>query len=475
MDILLLTTIISFIGNVTLGCYALKFGSKKAANRYFAFLVFVIAIWIMLMYFERTTNNLNVVRITMVIAALWVHGIFMFAYLFSVSQLKKWATRSATVVVIIMSMLAMSPYVFERAEIVDGRFVPLPGSAMWLFVLYSISGVGSALFFLIYSLRHKNKTQHFQTLLVIFGLSFMMAIVLSANFLGVIIFHEVRFLPLGMLSTLIFVGATTYAITRHRFLNIHVIVQQKILKFLLIFFTTIIGATIVYVVFQVTQHSLFALGVAILLTFIGTQVVVLYIAEHYLLRQRIDFSIPPKLEFDNPLVKDQLANLLHEVNVTLAERIKSVYNITLCMRDWRNSVYQSLDGRLHFSAHHALIQFLSAQSLPIASAQQMQDSTIDIGTKHEIIDLLKKRKLTHALGLKYGDQIYGIIFFTISQSTPVTIEQLSSPDWIRTMNHFAQKLETILRYDAVMQGVMSRTGSNQGIENKPSAVAERVL
>lgn len=226
---LLLATIISFIGNLVLGIYALKFNSKRAENRYFALFTFTVAVWIVVFYCSLVDYSLWLVRASMVLAAVWTYSLFLFAYAFTYQKVKKKLLYSMHAIVVFMSLLSLSPLVFSSSTIREGQPFPVPGSGMPLFFLYAVGFLIASTYLVTRNIWHKHPMRKHQAIFIAIGLNLTVITITFSNFISVLVFETRALFPLGMLSTLFFVGMTAYAMTRYRFLDVRVVFKKSLI------------------------------------------------------------------------------------------------------------------------------------------------------------------------------------------------------------------------------------------------------
>lgn len=261
--------------------------------------------------------------------------------------------------------------------------------------------------------------------------------------------YNISIYPIPFLSATFFTGVIVYAITRYRLFNVQTILKQRLLKITLIVAVSLIGASLIYVVFVVTNYSLLLLFITTIIIFCIIQFFVSYLSEHYLMRDTLDLAVPQKIVYQDVLVQKHIDSLLKNINATLGNNVKDIQNITLCIKDWRNKIYQSMDSKVYFSEHHALIHFFKTNPASLVlSEQDIAQSNLDIGMQHELNAVLKKKSFTHALAIRDKRDIYGFIFFTLPsnsiEKSDVTFKDLAQ--WSQT---FCEELRMILQYDKV--------------------------
>ncbi|MFC1598110.1 histidine kinase N-terminal 7TM domain-containing protein [Patescibacteria group bacterium] len=228
MDILLLTTIISSVGCLVLGIYTLKFNPKKKANQFFALFCFSILIFLLLDYWSLFTYDLFVIKLTVFNASYISLFLFLFAYFFSYGKMKKKFVIILVLLAVIISLIAISPFLFTGLYYVNGIPHPNIGVGMMVYAPYTVLINITALIILIRSLRDRNLLKRSQSQFIVLGLVLTMSIIIFSHFFAVNILKTSEYIPIGMISTLLFVSFSSYAMTRYRFLDVKVTFKKSI-------------------------------------------------------------------------------------------------------------------------------------------------------------------------------------------------------------------------------------------------------
>ncbi len=136
---------------------------------------------------------------------------------------------------IIASLLTLTPLVFSgiSQEIAFGQVAnPEKGPGIALFGLVAFGLVFSALYVLINKVRNSQSLEKKQLSTVLTGTIFTMMLIFVFNFVLPVFYNNTRYVPLAPLYILPFIAFTTYAIVRHKLLDIK-IVGTEILVFVL--------------------------------------------------------------------------------------------------------------------------------------------------------------------------------------------------------------------------------------------------
>ncbi len=118
--------------------------------------------------------------------------------------------------------LILTNGVFSSVQVIDGKIQITPSYGMPLFLLHTICFLGGGFFVLIRKLRRSNGIQKKQIWTVFWGAFFMFFAILLTNVFFVIFLNITSFVRLLPIYTLVFVGFTSYAIVRHKLLDLHI-------------------------------------------------------------------------------------------------------------------------------------------------------------------------------------------------------------------------------------------------------------
>jgi signal transduction histidine kinase len=232
MDLIVL--IPSVLGNLFLGLLVYIKSPKSWTNRLFSALAISIVLLLIANYFSIALKDpaliLNAIRLTMFSASLLCYFYLLFVLTFPNQKipLKSLHIFILTSLTIVTMITDISPFLFTKLEIRESNVQPIPGPGIPLFVIVSI---GSIIFSVFTLYRKKLKSigaEKLQVNLILLGTATMFSLILLTVFLPVNVFNFTAFVPLTPIYTLIFVGATAYAIVKHRLLDIRAVVARTI-------------------------------------------------------------------------------------------------------------------------------------------------------------------------------------------------------------------------------------------------------
>lgn len=234
MNINLLILISGITANLLLGLFVYLRNRRSATSLLFFLLTVDISFWSAANYLTLQFSDLLTVlywtRIVMALAVPQAILFFLLIYTLPSAQLAIRATRlTALIIVGIITMgFCISPYLFPSIIFVDGAPSPTPGPAMPLFVVVAVGSVFAGILTLIKRLKSSKGIIRSQLQAIGLGVVVMFALILFFNFVLVVIFQVSSFVSFSPLYTLPFVIATAYAVIRHKFLDIRIVIARAV-------------------------------------------------------------------------------------------------------------------------------------------------------------------------------------------------------------------------------------------------------
>jgi signal transduction histidine kinase len=232
--------IIATAVNLLLALFVYRNDPKSATNRIFGALGLLVSVWLAILYMAEhpdfTSYSLFWTRLSIFIAAPMSAAFFLLAHTIPSNKLllgKKLFIGMIVSVAIIMA-LNVSPFAFERLEIVDGAYHPVAGPGIMPFgILSTFFSIGAVyLLFKKYLRGSGREKQQFR--FVSGGILLMLGLIIATIFVPAVFFNDASGVALAPLYTLIFLGATAYAIVKHRLLDIRLILARAVSFLLLI-------------------------------------------------------------------------------------------------------------------------------------------------------------------------------------------------------------------------------------------------
>lgn len=229
LNIELFTTGIAIAGSLILGFMIYFRDHKSLTSNFFLLFAIVNSCWVTFNYLAyRTTDpviTLWVIRIVMFFAVYQAFSFFLLMNTFPKSHIiiPSWWKQFLFPLVIVVSLLTLTPLVFSKVIFIKNNPQPNPGPGIILFALTAISLVIGGVVTIVRKLRTAQGLEKSQLKYVTAGVILMFVLIVVFNFLLTALFGNTSIAKLGPLFTLPFFILTSYAIIRHQMLNIKVV------------------------------------------------------------------------------------------------------------------------------------------------------------------------------------------------------------------------------------------------------------
>jgi len=234
MTLALPILVFGIIANILLGLFVFVRNRKSATNILFFLLTADISLWSVSNYFAITIQDpltsLYWTRIVMALAVIQAVLFFLLIHTIPKDRIR----LKARVMGVYMAAaaaaagLSLSPYLFTSLIFVNGAPSPTPGPAMPVFVVVAVGSVFAGVLTVAQRMKKSSGAMKVQLQIVGSGIAAMFVLILLFNFVLVIVFTNSSFVSASPLYTLPFVVATAYAIIRHRFLDIRMVVARAV-------------------------------------------------------------------------------------------------------------------------------------------------------------------------------------------------------------------------------------------------------
>jgi len=252
MEIIILVLVV--LSSTILGLFVFNSNPKSATNKIFLALSVLIAIWSIVIYLSLATSSrmmtLILVRLTTSIAVPLTGSFLLLMHTFPSDKLKMSRKEFFGLITLFVStmLLTFSPFVFTNVKVVGSSFAPVAGPGM---VAFAVAVNGAAIISVILLIRRFIKSKGIEKLqlnYLLIGFLVMISLIIITIFFPVALFQNISFVSYGPLYALIFLLTTSYAIVRHRFLDVRFIVARAVAYILLLLF---IGLCYIAVLFNI--------------------------------------------------------------------------------------------------------------------------------------------------------------------------------------------------------------------------------
>lgn len=242
MSLELSVILITVFANLLLGLFTYLKNPKSSTNRLFIFLTIIISFWTFFNY--NSLHNLNNpqetlfwIRAVMFVTAPLGPVILLLVHTFpnrTITASKKFLLLTSTITITV-AILSFTNLLFSDVAISSqGTITPTPGPAI---ALYAINFLGSliAAFAVIIKKYIKSKgREKVQLKYLLLGIIITFSLVALTNFIFVLVLNLSQFVVLGPLFSLILISFISYAIVKHRFMDIGIVVARTVSYSLLV-------------------------------------------------------------------------------------------------------------------------------------------------------------------------------------------------------------------------------------------------
>lgn len=238
LPFLVVVIVLASLGNILLGLFTLLKNPKSTTNQLFFLFTLSIVSYVVVnsqISIQATdTGALFWVKMVMSIALFINLFFYLLAAIFPQPKmtLKIWWVGIWLVVTGVLVGAVQLNLVFASVKAFGQNSVP--GPAMPFFLLHTIILLGGGFTALVKKVRRSTGLQRTQTLLFLFGAILMFVMILVTNLLFVLLLNTSAFIGLLPFYTLIFLGFISYAIIRHRFLDIRLAIVRTVAYVLLV-------------------------------------------------------------------------------------------------------------------------------------------------------------------------------------------------------------------------------------------------
>jgi signal transduction histidine kinase len=229
----------SVAGNIFLGIRVYNLNPKSPTHRTLALLALVSALWAVGLFFFAHPiifSSLIWLKIVYLIVLVMIGVFFFFSFFFPLSKQGKW--KLPVILFVITALPFTYLIIFTRqflADVVSEPWGPrqILGPAYIFFGVWSSFFPSWTLYNFFSSFRRTSGVEKLQLRYLFLGLFFYVAVPVTLDVILPIFFGDSRFIWFSPISSIFLVGAVTYAITKHRFLDIRILISRGVIFTLL--------------------------------------------------------------------------------------------------------------------------------------------------------------------------------------------------------------------------------------------------
>ncbi len=242
------------IANTLLAILVTKNNPKSVSNRLLSLLSIITTIWLIVSYLgivpEFFSHSLLLSRLSIFFAVPQVTLFFLFAHTtpYEKIQMKNQSLFLLLIVAIGILFLTISPFAFVTTQVVNGQLMPVPGWGMGVFALYALFYSIGAIYTLIKRWKLASGVMKQQLWYVMFGILIMLGLLIFTILIPVVVANNLSFEPFIPLYTLAFLGLTSYAIVKHRLMDVRLLAARTASYTLLVFLATSVYVALLFTI-----------------------------------------------------------------------------------------------------------------------------------------------------------------------------------------------------------------------------------
>ncbi len=333
----LLLIIFTVLANIAIAVVVYNNNKKSISNKLLSALAINLAAWSVFTYIALQPNNeitrLFWVRFVMFITSPLGPLIYLLAKAFPQPQiqLKKTEVIALISLTSLSLLLALSPFMFvDLRNTADGMFSLTPGFGIIAYALNLFIFMGLGFIYLAKRLKRSTGLVRKQLMYFVFGVVLSFSLIAITNFIAVVIFATTQLTFIGPPLTLIMVLLISYAMLKHRLLEIRALVARvTAYSFLMLGILVIVIAS----TFFASQYLTSGYNLAI---FSSTITILISLSFHSL-RLLVD-KLTNKIFFRQPYSSEKLIN-------SLSDTVRS----TLTLKTLTRNTLEALIETMHIT------------------------------------------------------------------------------------------------------------------------------
>lgn len=424
-------TIITVVCNLILGLLAYFKKPTSATNRLLFLLSFILASWTIANYFSLHSADLQTtllwIKIVLAIVTPMWTVLFLLALVFPSDRLviNRIQLSALLIYTIFTSIVAVSPYMFTGITASGSNISPTPGYGIIFHALLAVGSVVMSSIILIRKFLHSDYREKTQLKFFLFGVIATFTLLITTNFILVNVFKTSFFVVFGPFFTLILVGSITYAIVRHRFLDIRLVVARAVAYSVLI---TLIGVFYVGATFVLSSVFLrsaipgnqsiiyIILTIIVALSFERVRYIVEKLTDGIFFKGRYDTN---QLLFRLGSVMStniELRLLASQIVQTLIEQMRISRGAFVILGEGLTSIYDIID--IGFSQKLSVLYDQVSPFFPLSEIivfDELEDNHLK--------SLMREMDVAVMKTLKVGEQVVGLLFLGEKASGEIYSEQ----------------------------------------------------
>ncbi len=260
-------TIVALLVNAFLIFLVYHENRKAPLNKIFVVLSLLMSLWLAILFIDGKIGPLvKLARLSIFMATLMSLFFFFLAEVLPKNKFamsKKWLYTSI-ISTVIVATITLTPYAFEKVDIVDDVRQVVPGPGLIPFALLSTLFSFSAVYLLVKKFLKSRGVEKKQLGTVLWGISSMLTLVIVTILIPILVWENGFFISFAPVYVLIFLVMTALAIIRYHLFDIKVVITE--------FIVAVLVVVLIFEGLSSGSYSqiIYKLFFALLITFLGT-------------------------------------------------------------------------------------------------------------------------------------------------------------------------------------------------------------
>lgn len=226
--------ILALIGNLLLGLFTYFKNSRSNTNRFFFIFSIFLALYVLINYvsLHQSSNELTHFWVNILMVVIGFSNVTFFLLIHTFPHISFTLNKKVFLVSLIFTVLLIPAsqmnLIFSSIEQTANGTISTPGPAMPGFFAHVVIYLGGAFYLLVKKYLQSTGNEKKQILLLLIGASVMYGLTILTNFIAVLLFNVTSLIGLLPLYSLFFTGSVSYAIVKHKFLDINLLVLRAV-------------------------------------------------------------------------------------------------------------------------------------------------------------------------------------------------------------------------------------------------------
>jgi len=200
-------------------------------NQYFFYFTIFLCFWLTFLFYEDEIRNINLAQVLLRLDYMFASLVVLFFFLFCLNfpKINMNINKEGFIIIpsIFFFILAATDLVIKNIRFRDSALVYDMGFLYYLYALYIVTYLGGGVLNLLFKLAKSKGKERIQILYVCLGFFISSSFVVIFDVFVQPLFKAPQLISrMGIWGMVFFVGFTTYAITKHRLMDITVVIGR---------------------------------------------------------------------------------------------------------------------------------------------------------------------------------------------------------------------------------------------------------